>query len=470
MAKSQPSYPSDSPIVELIHRYEEYMAAKRSDGYFDVEEIETIVEYYLCEGCVEEAHQALLFGMRLHPSSKELLLKRAKMLLRQGDISEALQILESQFSPHAYESLLLRVEAYSKLNRLEEADNIASTLIANAPNNKEFACLDVVDVFMDSECYSQALHYIHKGLSFSPNNIDLLFAKAYCLEKTDDFDGAIQTYHEIINQDSYIEEAWFNLGQVHFTRQNYSEALHAYTMCITIDEDDTLAWLQKGHVHFFEREIEEAITCYSKCLDSYEDKWQLYIFLAECYTTQEDYETALQFFQKSLAENPNNYKALIGVGLCELEKNNYADARRHFSEAAELNPESDEAWFYLGEIESFQQNQQEALNYYLKAFQYNTLNTDLLMTIGSVYCDLDQYDKAIPYYQRALETAENPPIVQLSVLLAICYYEQHDYDTTLYYLEKASKINQEALELFFNCIPEAMETLSSIIKEKKNKK
>ena len=34
------------------------MAAKRSDGYFDVEEIETIVEYYLCEGCVEEAHQA----------------------------------------------------------------------------------------------------------------------------------------------------------------------------------------------------------------------------------------------------------------------------------------------------------------------------------------------------------------------------------------------------------------------------
>lgn len=470
MEQSNSPYNYNLSLEALISRYEEYRESKRSGGYFDVEEIGIIAEHYLNNGCVEEANQAIELGMRLHPESKDLLLKHVKILIEQGELTEALRILEGQFNIHEQEVLLLRIEAYVKLNRIKEAKGLARDFMTQSYNNAEFAYLDIIDIFMDAEQYALVLQYIQEGQSATPHNIDLLFAKAYCLEKLDDFDGAIQVYHDIINLDSYIEEAWFNLGQVYFTRQNYDDALHAYTMCITIDENDTLAWLQKGHIHFFNREITEAIACYTKCLDSYEEKWQLYLFLADCYIANEDFDLAMEFFTKAAQENPNNYKALIGMGICHMEKNNYQEARSNLLEASQLDPESDEAWFYLGEIEAYQQNLKKALEYYLMAYQYSDNNTDLSMTIGSVYCDLEQYDKAIPYYHKALSNAEDTQIVQILILLAICYYEEEDYNTTLYYLGEAFKINQETLDLFFNCIPEAIEVLSTIMSEKKKEK
>ena len=94
----------------------------------------------------------------------------------------------------------------------------------------------------------------------------MLFEKAYCLEQIGNYQDAISTYQEIIKVDSYIGEAWFNLGQVYYTLQEYKDALHAYTMCVTINEDDTIAWIQKGHTHFFLKEIDNAHTCYTKCI------------------------------------------------------------------------------------------------------------------------------------------------------------------------------------------------------------
>ena len=83
----------DEESQEVVRRYEQAVQ-NRMVGYFDVEELEVIVDYYLNCGKPKESSKAIDLGMTLHPGSTVLQTKRAKVHLASGEVRKALQILE----------------------------------------------------------------------------------------------------------------------------------------------------------------------------------------------------------------------------------------------------------------------------------------------------------------------------------------------------------------------------------------
>ena len=46
---------------------------------------------------------------------------------------------------------------------------------------------------------------------------------------------------KILNINPYSNEAWFNLGQVYFSQDNFPKTIEAYNFATTIDEDDAIS-------------------------------------------------------------------------------------------------------------------------------------------------------------------------------------------------------------------------------------
>ena len=72
------SYQLDDDAGELVSRFEKYLSGTAT-GYFDVDEMERIVEYYLLYGRTRDSLNAVELGKKLHPSSSALDTKRAKI-------------------------------------------------------------------------------------------------------------------------------------------------------------------------------------------------------------------------------------------------------------------------------------------------------------------------------------------------------------------------------------------------------
>ena len=255
------SYPVDDESSDIVKRYEQFLSGKAT-GYFDVEELENIVEYYLRRGRTKDSTKAIELGFQLHPNSVALQTKRAKIYLATGDNQKAFRLLESLTETTDYEVLLLKIEVFIKLGRLMEAQLLSDKLVADEADDLDNVCLDVAFIYLGFGEYSIALELLEKGDTFNNKNTDLLYELAFCYEQNDDFMNAIDTYNRIIDIDSFSAEAWFNLGQLYFALQEFHKALDAYEFAIAIDEKDSLTLLQKAHVHFQLDEFEDAIEAY----------------------------------------------------------------------------------------------------------------------------------------------------------------------------------------------------------------
>ena len=459
------SYDFEDLSDGLKERAEKFLSDRFSELYFDVDELEILVDHYIAQRRDSDAFALLEYGLKLHPNSSELLVKKAKLLLLQGDIGKASVLLDT-LSVDDYEVTMLKMEALVKLNRLSEAVELAENLLKNEEDTEMCStCLDISSIFIEQDHYDLALSYLKVGKQYCSNNIELLSELAFCLEKVGDVDKAIDVYNDIIDIDPYYADAWFNLAQVFLGQNRYRQALHAYEMCLTIDDSDSLVWLQKGHAHFSLDEFHEAIECYEHCQKDTKDNWQLYLFLGECYEKLGDCDTAIRYNRKVLDEQPSNFDALMALGFCLMEKKQLDEAQELFAAAIKVRPQSSEAWFNMGEVVNFKSRTDDAVSYYTRAIELDPKNIDAMIALATTYIDEDKPSEALPVLLRV--KAMEPETPRLYLLLAVVYYGLNDSENLLDCLGKMVTSGTEDINIFLNVCPELSEVVKNYIERKK---
>ena len=446
------SFSVDDEANEVVKRYEQFLAGS-SAGYFDIEEMESIVEYYLRRGRTKDSSKALELGLQLHPNSNTLKIKRGKIYLAVGDINKALQTLNSLSENTEYEALILKTEVLLRLGRSKEAFALALSILENETEELDNICLDLAYIYLGQIDFEKAIYFLEKGDKFFDKNIDLLFELAFCYEQSVASQKAIETYNRIIDIDSYSPEAWFNLGQVYFAEQNFTKALEAYEFSLTIDETDALTVLQKGHAHFQLDQFEQAIEAYLEYEKLVEDKWQAQLFIAECYENMERYEESILHYTQSLEAHPDNFDALTGIGICLLEKEEYAESMEFVQRALAINNEAPDAWVYLAEGLMGMNQISDSLAAYLKSLELEPNQPDTLMAVGNILLENGDFQNALKYYL-AVE-AQDSTLELLNLFIAVAYYKTDDVIQTLVYLRKAELDNENASVLFLELCPEA---------------
>lgn len=451
------SYLPDEEPNELVKRYEAFLNHRSASGYFDVEEMEQIVDYYLQKGRTKDSSTALELGFRLHPNNPTLLGKRAKIYLALGDAKKAFRILESISTPMEYEMMLLKMDALARLDRNKEAILLADNLLSESSQDKDTVCLDIAYIFLARLDATVALKYLQQGAKINPLNLDLLFELAFCYEQLSENEKAIQTYHTILKHDPYSSEAWFNLGQLYFIQQDFLQALTAYDYAQVIRPEDSLTTLQKAHSHFQLQQYSKAIEEYLAYEKMSAENWQTYLFIGECYERLENFVEAIRFYTKSLNEEPENYEALTGIAICLMEQELYAESLKFTRKALELREDAPDGWVYLAEALVGTDDTDAALLAYLRSIQLDPNQPDTLMAIANICMERGEFELALQYYTEAQRLDTDFELENINLFMAIAFYKTGLLNEAMNFLDLALAENLDAMKLFYELCPEALD-------------
>jgi len=450
------SFLPDEEPNDLIRRYEAFISRKTGAGYFDVEEMEQIVDYYLRIGRTKEGKKALEFGFRLHPGSPGLLTKRAKIYLASDDVQKAFQILSANVNPHDYEVNLLLIDSLVRLGRTTEALTMADNLLGEEVQELDAVCLDLAYIFMGNFDIDTAYQFITKGIAFNPLNKDLLFELAFCQEQTGKVSEATTTYNKILKLDPYSAEAWFNMGQMHYALNEYRLAIDAYEYALVIRPNDSLTVQQKANCHFQLTEYREAIEEYQLYSTlAAAPHWQTWLFIGECYERLEQYNDAIQYYTQSLKEQPENFEALTGIAICLMDQDKFEDSLPFIHRALELQNESAEGWVYLAEALIGTDKVDEALQAYLHSIRLDPEQPETYMAIGNICMDREEFKLALEYYRQALDLDDESDLQNIHLFMAIAFYKTGFRQEALLSLDKAMDESMDALKLFREICPES---------------
>lgn len=445
---------SNRRMDEAIVRYENSVKGGKL-GYFEVDELEAIINHYMDGSNPKEAMEAVRYGQRLHPNSTALLTKQAKLYADTGETQKALSIITyvQSIDSGDEDAALLKGEILLRKGMKEEATRIFEELSREG----EYDCstlLNIAYALNDNRLFDEALTYLRKAHAMEEKNTDVLYEIAYCQEQKEQFDDAMLTYNAILDIDPYANEAWFNLGQLHLFHEDYEHAIEAYDYAYAITPTDYQSLFQKANALYLSDHLQEAVEGYEEYMDFTGETANCCILIGECYEKMSDFTAAETFYAKALRLDERNVDALTGLCICALENGDSKLAIGYVEKAREIKGDSSEFWIYEAEAFVIANQQEAAIQCYQNALKINPNQLDALMTLGSLHADLGEYETALSYYERAKRVQND--VEGLSLLLAITFYKMEQYEMSYKHLREAVQENATALQSFFDICPEAM--------------
>ena len=89
MEEDKYGFVQDGETEEIVLRFERMKRSNQS-CYFDVIELEAIIDYYLDSDNSAKAFEAMSFACELHPHSVPIQVRKARVLLDKGRAMDAL--------------------------------------------------------------------------------------------------------------------------------------------------------------------------------------------------------------------------------------------------------------------------------------------------------------------------------------------------------------------------------------------
>jgi tetratricopeptide (TPR) repeat protein len=437
---------NDSDMEELVKRYEQSLK-EGHPGYFDVDELEDISEYYRTNGKRNESTDVIEMGLRLHPENSVLLLRRATLFAEIGEYKRALKILDRLPVKNNTEVRLLRAEILLHLNKEKEGVQLLHEILESEQSDVTQLCLDISSILSDLSMYELSKEFLMHALQNDENSIELLEELAYCNEQTQNYRQAIRIYDKMLDIDPYMGEIWFNMGQDYFNLEEYNKAVEAYDFALAISEEDSLACLQKAHALFQANRFLEAAEAYKEYIDGDEPSDIALVFLGESYEKAGMYDEAIAKYTEAYNMNIENFDACTGLAICYMENKEYQQSLSWFDKALRINEEDAEIWVYLAELLLQMELKDEAYVSYLRSLALKKDQADVLAAMGNISFDKGEYGKALSLYKIADFIDSELP--GLKLFFALTYAKLGDTKNAAEYLEKA-KLNDENAERFYN--------------------
>jgi tetratricopeptide (TPR) repeat protein len=366
------------------------MIARNGKAYFDVEELELIIDHYLEENEPRRAKEVLDFAKAQHPGSLDLMFSEAVVLMNLGRLNKALEVLDAigKLEPFNEEVHLHKAGIYSQLRNYRRAVEQYKRALDLADEGRDEILVDLAFEYENLNAHEQAIAHLKEALEINPENEAALYELAYCFELTDAHQASVAYFRQFTNEHPYSFVAWFNLGNALARLDRLAESNEALDLCLAIDERFTSALFSKARNLLVMGEYQQAIDCYQEALANEGPQAVTFSYIGECYEKMERYEQALIHYDQALALDPNWVDAWIGRGVVKDMQGRLAESVKDLEVAVKLAPDHGDAWFYFANALGRAERYEESLAAYarLNALEPENLDgwldhADLLLTV-----------------------------------------------------------------------------------------
>ncbi|MEI6576638.1 MAG: tetratricopeptide repeat protein [Bacteroidota bacterium] len=442
----------DQETRSLIERFEG-MLGFRGQYFFDVDDFEDIIDFYLERNNLSKARQAINLAMSQHPLNVSFLIRKAHFLLASDKSEEALLVLDEAeiLDPLNIDILFSRAALFSKLKRYPEAIEQYLQALPEAEEKDEVYAYIAFE-YENLANYAMALDYLKKGVALNPENFSSLYEISFCYEVVQKLDEGIQWFTDFLDKQPYSKVAWFCLGVLHSTSGEYENAINAYDFVIAIDESYSSAYFNKANAFANLKNYEKALELYKETMNFEEPEVTTFFYIGECYQELEDYDNALLYFEK--ARDMDEFFAESYIGMSEVfeARGEIERAIDCLKKAIDLYPENPDFWEQLADLLSDQKRYAEALAALEEAAKIDPLALGLRDHQAWIYADMGDLQTAEERLIAAME--ESPDDFMLKYHLASVVWTSGRIPEALLILENPLTLSFETYEQLYDFFPD----------------
>jgi len=404
---------------ELARKFEE-MLENNEELYFDTDELEEIIIYYLELGDISFAEQAVQFAQKLHPNSLEIKTKKLEVLLELENYTEAKKIITElrESSMEDTDFLVCCAKYYSNLGNSKKAIEYCLKAL-ELREEENFLHNFIADEYVNLEDPFSALLHYKEALKFDPNDDYSLENVMACYVKLKKSKEAIEFLNSYLDHFPFSEAAWFEYGQFYFNRKNFAEAIKGFDYILAINSGAVGIYSNKAACYEAMKQWQNAIDVYSEMLELEYTKAFTFYKIGLCYKELKQPFNAMACFQKSLREDPQFYLSMMEQSYLYEEMGGMKEALHFAKEATLLNENNLDyqkrlAFLYIdsGNFEESEECLKKLVDAEPNRFYNWYAYTEVLMLLG-------EYEDAVTVLHKALKKHKR---AELYYQLSNCYY------------------------------------------------
>lgn len=360
----------DDEVRQLVLDFEKTVM-KGESQFYDVDELEMIIDYYLEVDDKEPLITAIIYAEQLYPESIEIKIRRAHWYIANQEYDRALEILlcleeqEPEDTDIAYSLGVL----YGEMGQHEKAvDYYLQAATDGWQLGRIYA--NIAEEYYKMNNFHEAIQYYMKSFGTDSYEVQTFYNYVDTCRQAGICDEAAQFFDLYVKTHPYCKEAWHCLGFAYREMGMYEKAIDALEYAIAIDKNYALAYYELSHAQEDCHQIGNAASTLIHMLDLAVDRGEIYRALGQLYTRQDNFETAMLYFKKAVVENESDADALAGMATCHLR---------------------------LGDLSM-------SMTYVKKALNADSDNADALCCAAMIYDSRDNYDMACEYFDRCISS------------------------------------------------------------------
>ena len=431
----------DENFLESVNRFEN-MLKNNTKEYFDVDEFENIIDYYLFKNNPKNASEVSDIAYSQHPDSIIIQLKRSQVLIDTGRPTEAINILKRlELIETNIEIFLLKGSAYNILGMTKEAiRNFEIGLTMHEEDNAELL-YKIAQAFQHTNKFKIALGYLKLAYESNSQDLNVLYDLAFCYERVGTTEKSILFYEKYLDLEPFSQYAWYNLGINYNNNEQYIEAVDAYDFAIAIDDKYSSAYFNKANTLANSEMYEEAIEAYKEFISLNENYAQAHFYIGECYDKLDNPDESTKHYLKAIEIDKDFSDGWYGIALVLLNQKKYQESLKNILIALNIEKDNSEHWFVYGKVQAKMELYNQAVVAFTKAIDLDPEDIDAWIERSEALFKTGKISEAIESLLSLLKT---------DYAVADVYYYLTAYLLEEGKIEEALKNLKEALELDYD--------------------
>ena len=341
--------------------------------FFDVDELEVIIDYYFEVNDLEPLQRAVEYAEQLYPDSTTVRLRRAHLLIAQEQFEAALKIIKQlrRQEPNNTDVAYSLGVAYGAVGESRKAIE----LFLEAANDGWLLGRvygNIAEEYFNLREYDESIRYYQLALdtdSFDPATLYNYLDTSIQANRVED---AIAYLKSFVGEHPYSGAAWHCIGSGYRQLGLYEQAADAYEYAIAIDKTDYISYLELSSVQEAMGQTGDAVSTLLRARDYTDSRADLYRDIAYIYARVDNAEMAILYFRKAVEENPDDAELLASLALA-------------YSVAGDMGT---------------------ALPIIKKALRMVHNNAEVLGTAALIYDAMDNFEAASDFYERMISCEE----------------------------------------------------------------
>ena len=429
-----------------LTRFEKMLKTNRI-LFFDSNEFENIISYYLENGKINFAKKAIKLGLEQHPDSSNLALFEIEILIFENKLDNAEKLLEGLIlsEPSNEEIYIQKANIYSKKKLHKKAIHCLKKILDfNTDNPEVYSLIGVEYLFLED--FENAKENFINCLNYDDSDYSALYNIVYCFEILEQNDKAIDYLNTYLDTNPYCEVAWHQLGKQYLIFKNYVKAISAFDFAIISDEYFVGAYIEKGSALEKINKYNEAIENYKLIIALKDESSYPLLRMGICYDKIGNYKKAIQNFNDCVKIDPQLNKAWYLLAEIYYKNQKYNSAILNIKKAIDIDSENENYWKLYAKINIGLKLYEEADIGFQKIIELGEADESIWIAKTDVLIKLGEYNHAIDILEKCYELLDDKSIILYR--FSGIYFLQNKIEDGIVHLKKALSINKENKYIF----------------------